>query len=107
MKKILGLALYAAVMFGVTAGLGLFMMKKTASHGSDHAESSTRMAIPQLRTMRMIRRTRPKRKLHCRMSGLLTPRRRTVEAMQRSPIHMLRQAVTVICSFPSLFAVRP
>ncbi len=40
MKKILGLALYAAVMFGVTAGLGLFMMKKTASHGSDHAESS-------------------------------------------------------------------
>ncbi len=30
MKKILGLAIYAAVMFGVTAGLGTFMMKKTA-----------------------------------------------------------------------------
>ncbi|MBC7967142.1 MAG: hypothetical protein H7Z17_14605 [Fuerstia sp.] len=39
MKKILGLVLYAAVMFGVTAGLGMFMMKKTASHGSDIAES--------------------------------------------------------------------
>ncbi len=30
MKKILGLVLYAALMFGVTAGLGMFMMKKTA-----------------------------------------------------------------------------
>ena len=39
MKKILGLVLYAAVMFGVTAGLGMFMMKKTASPGSDVAET--------------------------------------------------------------------
>lgn len=39
MKKILGLVLYAAVMFGVTAGLGMFMMKKSALHGSDVAES--------------------------------------------------------------------
>ncbi len=39
MKKILGLVLYAAVMFGVTAGLGMFMMKKTAPHGSDVADS--------------------------------------------------------------------
>ena len=39
MKKIFGLALYAAVMFGVTAGLGMFMMKKTATHGSDVAGS--------------------------------------------------------------------
>ena len=46
MKKILGLVLYAAVMFGVTAGLGMFMMKKNASHGGEqigegetHAES--------------------------------------------------------------------
>lgn len=35
MKKILGLVLYAAVMFGVTAGLGVFMMKKNASTHSD------------------------------------------------------------------------
>jgi hypothetical protein len=32
MKKILALVLYAGVMFGVTAGLGMFMMKKTAPH---------------------------------------------------------------------------
>lgn len=30
MKKILGMLLYGGVMFGVTAGLGMFMMKKTA-----------------------------------------------------------------------------
>ncbi|HRA89368.1 MAG TPA: hypothetical protein PK992_14885 [Planctomycetaceae bacterium] len=39
MKKILGLGLYAAVMFGVTAGLGMFMLKKNASQGSDHADA--------------------------------------------------------------------
>ncbi len=39
MKKILGLVLYAGVMFGVTAGLGMFMMKKQASH-STQAESA-------------------------------------------------------------------
>ncbi len=40
MKKILGLILYAALMFGVTAGLGMFMMKKTAPHGNEHAEGN-------------------------------------------------------------------
>ena len=30
MKKILGMVLYGGVMFGVTAGLGMFMMKKSA-----------------------------------------------------------------------------
>jgi hypothetical protein len=30
MKKIIGLVLYAGVMFGVTAGLGMFMLKKSA-----------------------------------------------------------------------------
>ncbi|MDA1232327.1 MAG: hypothetical protein O2856_16260 [Planctomycetota bacterium] len=39
MKKILGLVLYAAVMFGVTAGLGM-LLKKTAPNRSDHAENS-------------------------------------------------------------------
>lgn len=34
MKKIIGLLLYAGVMFGVTAGLGMFMLKKTASHST-------------------------------------------------------------------------
>jgi hypothetical protein len=33
MKKLLGLVMYAAVMFGVTAGLGMFMLKKSASQG--------------------------------------------------------------------------
>lgn len=37
MKKILGLMLYAALMFGVTAGLGMFMMKQTVPHGNEHA----------------------------------------------------------------------
>lgn len=46
MKKILGLALYAAVMFGVTAGLGMFMMKKSAPHNSDHAESGDIQSEP-------------------------------------------------------------
>ena len=32
MKKILGMLLYGGVMFGVTAGLGMFMMKKSAPH---------------------------------------------------------------------------
>ncbi len=45
MKKILGLVLYAAVMFGMTAGLGMFMMKKTAPHGSDVAESDDEHAV--------------------------------------------------------------
>ena len=35
MKKILGLLLYATLMFGVTAGLGMFMLKKAATHGTD------------------------------------------------------------------------
>lgn len=39
MKKILGLVLYAGMMFGITAGLGMFMLKKTASHGVVHSES--------------------------------------------------------------------
>jgi len=39
MKKILGLMLYAGLMFGVTAGLGMFMMKKVAPHGNEHADS--------------------------------------------------------------------
>jgi DNA repair exonuclease SbcCD ATPase subunit len=40
MKKILGMLLYGGVMFGVTAGLGMFMMKKSAPHTTtaDHAE---------------------------------------------------------------------
>ena len=37
MKKILGLMLYAVLMLGVTAGLGMFMMKKTVPHGTEHA----------------------------------------------------------------------
>lgn len=36
MKKILGLVLYAALMFGVTAGLGMFMMNKYASPADEH-----------------------------------------------------------------------
>lgn len=32
MKKILAMVLYAGVMFGVTAGLGMFMLKKTQPH---------------------------------------------------------------------------
>lgn len=32
MKKILGMLLYGGVMFGVTAGLGMFMLKKSATH---------------------------------------------------------------------------
>ncbi len=32
MKKMLGMLLYGGVMFGVTAGLGMFMMKKSAPH---------------------------------------------------------------------------
>ena len=38
MKKILGLAIYAALMFGVTAGLGMFMLKKTASVHAEKVE---------------------------------------------------------------------
>ena len=38
MKKILGLVLYAGVMFGVTAGLGMFMMKKSAPPAAADAE---------------------------------------------------------------------
>jgi DNA repair exonuclease SbcCD ATPase subunit len=40
MKKILGMLLYGGVMFGVTAGLGMFMMKKSAPHATtaEHAE---------------------------------------------------------------------
>ena len=38
MKKILGLVLYAGVMFGVTAGLGMFMMKKSATPAAADAE---------------------------------------------------------------------
>jgi len=38
MKKILGLVLYAGLMFGVTAGLGMFMMKKTAPAAVEHAD---------------------------------------------------------------------
>ncbi len=38
MKKMLGLLLYAGLMFGVTAGLGMFMLKKSASHGAATAE---------------------------------------------------------------------
>jgi hypothetical protein len=34
MKKILGMLLYGGVMFGVTAGLGMFMMKKSAPHAT-------------------------------------------------------------------------
>ena len=34
MKKILGMLLYGGVMFGVTAGLGMFMMKKSAPPAS-------------------------------------------------------------------------
>lgn len=37
MKKILGLLLYAGLMFGVTAGLGMFMLKKASSHGAGAA----------------------------------------------------------------------
>ncbi len=37
MKKLFGLLLYAALMFGVTAGLGMFLMKKAATHGPDSA----------------------------------------------------------------------
>lgn len=37
MKKFLGLIVYAAVMFGVTAGLGMFMLKKSAPHATDAA----------------------------------------------------------------------
>jgi hypothetical protein len=32
MKKLIGLILYAGVMFGVTAGLGMFMLKKATPH---------------------------------------------------------------------------
>lgn len=47
MKKILGMLLYGGVMFGVTAGLGMFMMKKTTppptaaenDEGDDQTES--------------------------------------------------------------------
>ena len=38
MKKVLGLVIYAALMFGVTAGLGMFMMKQTAPASSENAE---------------------------------------------------------------------
>jgi hypothetical protein len=39
MKKILGMLLYGGVMFGVTAGLGMLMMKKSAPHATaEHAE---------------------------------------------------------------------
>lgn len=40
MKKILGLLLYAGLIFGVTAGIGMFMLKQTASHGdsAEHGE---------------------------------------------------------------------
>ncbi len=38
MKKILGLVVYAALMFGVTAGLGMFMMKQKAPASSENAE---------------------------------------------------------------------
>lgn len=48
MKKILGMLLYGGVMFGVTAGLGMFMMKKSAPHataenaeGEEEAEEET------------------------------------------------------------------
>lgn len=41
MKKIIGLVLYAGVMFGVTAGLGMFMMKKTAPPASADAEEES------------------------------------------------------------------
>lgn len=37
MKKFLGLIVYAAVMFGVTAGLGMFMLKKSAPHATESA----------------------------------------------------------------------
>ena len=40
MKKILGMMLYAALMFGVTAGLGMFMLKKAATHGTDEAHDA-------------------------------------------------------------------
>lgn len=40
MKKILGMMLYAVLMFGVTAGLGMFMLKKAANHGSDAAHGA-------------------------------------------------------------------
>lgn len=48
MKKILGLILYAAVMFGVTAGLGTFMLKQTAPDKSDHAAGSDKHGAPGL-----------------------------------------------------------
>ena len=38
MKKILGLILYAGLMFGVTAGLGMFMMKTAGPHGKVHVD---------------------------------------------------------------------
>lgn len=48
MKKLVGLILYAGVMFGVTAGLGMFMLKKstppvanTEGHGSDDTSAHT------------------------------------------------------------------
>ncbi|MBL8813442.1 MAG: hypothetical protein JNM43_24965 [Planctomycetaceae bacterium] len=37
MKKFLGLIVYAVVMFGVTAGLGMFMLKKSAPHATESA----------------------------------------------------------------------
>ena len=42
MKKFLGLIVYAAVMFGVTAGLGMFMLKKSTPHAteSEHGAES-------------------------------------------------------------------
>lgn len=46
MKKILGMLLYGGVMFGVTAGLGMFMMKKSAPHATtaENAESEEEAA---------------------------------------------------------------
>ena len=41
MKKILGLVLYAGVMFGVTAGLGMFMLKKSSTHSTAANEEET------------------------------------------------------------------
>ncbi len=40
MKKLLGMMLYAVLMFGVTAGLGMFMLKKAATHGTDESHDA-------------------------------------------------------------------
>ncbi len=34
MKKMIGLLLYGAIIFGVTAGVGMFMAKKQAAHST-------------------------------------------------------------------------